>query len=40
MRDGRLLAAEPPRTLTARTGTSSVENAFLRLVRERGEDVA
>ena len=37
MRDGKLLAAEPPRDLVARTGAASVEDAFLRLVRAAPE---
>jgi ABC-2 type transport system ATP-binding protein len=34
LREGRLLAAEPRVDLLARTGTSDVEEAFLRLVAE------
>ena len=32
MRDGRVLADDPPRALMARTGTDDIEQAFLRLV--------
>jgi ABC-2 type transport system ATP-binding protein len=32
MRDGRILADDPPQTLMARMGTDDIEQAFLRLV--------
>ena len=32
MREGRLLADDPPRTLLQRTGSADIEEAFLRLV--------
>ena len=35
LREGRLLADEPPGTLLARTGTADVEGAFLALVEGR-----
>ncbi|MCX6398277.1 MAG: ABC transporter ATP-binding protein [Propionibacteriales bacterium] len=34
MRDGRLIADDPPTALLARTGTADIESAFLALVRE------
>lgn len=40
MREGQLLAAMTPAELRERTGENSLENAFLRLIREAGEDVA
>jgi ABC-2 type transport system ATP-binding protein len=33
MREGRILAAEPPADLLARTGATDIEGAFLRLVQ-------
>jgi ABC-2 type transport system ATP-binding protein len=35
LRDGRLLAAEPPQQLLARTGAANLDDAFLRLVEEQ-----
>jgi ABC-2 type transport system ATP-binding protein len=35
LREGRLLAAEAPEDLLARTGTASLDDAFLRLVEEQ-----
>jgi ABC-2 type transport system ATP-binding protein len=36
MREGRLLADDPPRDLLARTGSVDIEQAFLRLVDQAG----
>ena len=36
MSDGRILAAAGPDALRTRTGTDSLEGAFLRLVSESG----
>ena len=38
LRDGRILADDTPDALRARTGTDTVEEAFLRLVDEAGAD--
>ena len=35
LRDGRLLAAEPPQQLLARTGAANLDDAFLHLVEEQ-----
>jgi ABC-2 type transport system ATP-binding protein len=35
MRDGQLIANEPPDALRQRTGTADLEEAFLRLIREQ-----
>jgi ABC-2 type transport system ATP-binding protein len=40
MRDGRVIASEPPASLLERTGAADVEEAFLRLIDEdRREEV-
>jgi ABC-2 type transport system ATP-binding protein len=36
LRDGRVLAAEPPARLLERTGASELNAAFLRLIEEKG----
>ncbi len=38
MRDGRILVSSPPRELLERTGAADLEDAFLRLIRERSGD--
>jgi ABC-2 type transport system ATP-binding protein len=37
MREGEIVAAEPPAELLRRTGTETVEQAFLALARDRGD---
>ena len=37
MRDGRLLAQETPTGLTARTGTDTMDAAFLQLIADLGD---
>ena len=37
MRDGRLLAQETPQELTARTGTDTMDAAFLQLIEDLGD---
>jgi ABC-2 type transport system ATP-binding protein len=39
MREGRLLAADTPEALLARTGARDIEGAFLRLVRDGGGEM-
>jgi hypothetical protein len=38
MRDGRILVSSPPHELLERTGAADLEDAFLRLIRERSGD--
>lgn len=40
LREGRLLAADSPRALRARTGADTVEDAFLTLVESAGAEPA
>jgi ABC-2 type transport system ATP-binding protein len=40
LRDGRLVADDTPAALRRRTGTDDLEQAFLRLVRAEGQEVA
>jgi ABC-2 type transport system ATP-binding protein len=40
LRDGHLVADDTPAALRRRTGTEDLEQAFLRLVRAEGQEVA
>jgi ABC-2 type transport system ATP-binding protein len=40
IREGRLIADDTPDAIRARAGTDDLDEAFLRLIREQGEQVA
>ena len=40
VREGQVLAHDSPAAVKARAGTDDLDEAFLRLIRERGEEVA